>query len=27
MKEEDVKAYFDFKKIERIGGDNEPSEW
>jgi hypothetical protein len=26
MKEEDVKAYFDFKKIERMGGDNEPSE-
>jgi hypothetical protein len=26
MKEEDVKAYFDFKKIERMGDDNEPSE-
>jgi len=26
MKEEDVKAYFDFKKIERLGGDNEQSE-
>jgi len=26
MKEEDVKAYFDFKKTERIGDDNEQSE-
>ena len=26
MKEEDVKTYFDFKKIERIGGDNDQSE-
>lgn len=26
MKEEDVISYFDFKKIDAIGGDNEQSE-
>lgn len=26
MKEEDVLSYFDFKNMERIGGDNEQSE-
>jgi hypothetical protein len=26
MKEEDVKAYFDFKKIQGLGGDEEKSE-
>jgi len=26
MKEEEVEAYFEFKKIERLGGENKPSE-